>query len=196
MTMRPIHRAIVLVLILASGVSLLAASQTRTATADGTTADQWAANTGTKWEAVASDDGDTTYITESTQNEQQYFLRNAFDISAVANSIDITVGAVCKETSGEASIALKLGGFGPTSKALTTSYATYEETWTTNPENSNTEWTEAQVESTAGTGANIRQGGVQLLSASTTARCTYWYMRVDYTDAATGHRNRLLLGVG
>lgn len=157
------------------------------------------ANTGSREDAVATSDADTTYLVMSTTDDSTYFTVPAFSITAVAGSIDVLVSEECKLASGAMRHfpGLKVGGtdYSPTAYAMTSSYVVNTTTWGTNP-HSSAEWLEEDVEQTGGT-HQISQviANADQMAGGDEVRCTEIAISVSYTTP-TGYRNLITLGVG
>ncbi len=143
--------------------------------------DQWVANSGTKVAAIATDDSDTLYISESTNGEKQSFVFANAGISpgAVVNSVTLNVRT---KRDGGSNSAIRLfvekgtGGADydeGSNKTAGSSYSTASQTWNTNPFTSS-DWTAAEVN------AWTSRFGVRLNDADA-ARVTYAEVVVDYT---------------
>ena len=157
------------------------------------------ANTGTREAAVAPSDGDATYITMSTSDDSTYFTVPAFAISAVAGSIDVSVSEECKLASGAMQHypGIKVNGidYSPTAYAMTSGYVVNTTTWATNP-NTAAEWLEAEVEQISGAQLEQVIANAAQMTGGDEVRCTEIAIMVTYTNAATGHTQRTLVGVG
>jgi len=132
------------------------------------------------WEDVddteTGGDGDTTYV-ENTTGSSKIDLYNLSDVTSVSGKgkiNSVTVYIRCKESgkNGWAYTQIKTNGtaYAGTEETLTTSYATYNTAYTTNPQSGN-EWTWEEI--------NALQAGVDPRKG----RCTQVWVVVDYTPA-------------
>ncbi|QLG69612.1 MAG: internalin, putative [Candidatus Woesebacteria bacterium] len=145
--------------------------------------DQWTANVGDKVTAVSTNDGDTTYITNSGNGQRQSFTFSNAGVPAGATINSVTLNVVAKEGQGGAKLKL-LVEKGPSDgdrsvgsdNNLTGSYATYSRVMPTNPF-TGAAWTLAEVNSWS------VKFGVEN-SANKTAIVTQIYLIVDYTEAS------------
>ena len=160
------------------------ATQTRYPTGIGYT-DGWTANTGSKVDAVQSNDGDTTYITRS--GNTQAFTYTAFDINA--SSIEkVSITAVNKDVTIGTALRgfLRIGGVTYGWPGFATPDGVYEAhsvEWLTNPA-AGSAWQEEDVE---GTGSNpLQQFGVNAYQVGYEVWVTELYITVTYTAAAGG----------
>jgi len=174
-----------LLVMLPTSVSAATVSVTPSAAGDET---NLIPNTGTNWEAVATSDGDTTYVESDTSDTYLTDLYNLDDTTTAPGEINsVTVyfsaRALSTPTQASAYTRIKTSGttYDGTAQTLTTSYATYSTAYTTNPQSGN-EWTWKEI--------NDLQAGVGLRRALTTgkgssrpSRCTQVWVVVDYTPA-------------
>lgn len=146
-----------------------------TLTASGPGAASWTATGGTAdYLNLLTNDGDNTYYRTTTNNA--YHTNAIHDVSSsLTGTIDsVTVYGVCR---GEAAnnrmrLVLRISGTnydGATEHTLTTSYATYSETWTTNPAGGS--WTWAAI--------NSMEAGFKSTAITTGQRCTQLYVVVS-----------------
>ncbi|MBI5127730.1 hypothetical protein HZA76_04725 [Candidatus Roizmanbacteria bacterium] len=145
--------------------------------------DEWIANTGTKVNAVSTNDGDTTYITNSTNGQRQSFTFSSSSISAGSSINSVTLNVIAKEGEGGSKLKLLVekGSLVAdrsvgSDNNLTGSYATYSRIMTTNPFTS-AAWTLSEVNSWT-VKFGVENG------ANKIARVTQIYLIVDYTDSA------------
>ncbi len=142
--------------------------------------DQWTANSGTKVAAVATNDSDTLYISESTNGEKQSFVFANAGISpgAVVNSVRLNVRT---KRDGGSNSTIRLfveKGLGGTdydegsNKTAGSSYSTESQTWNTNPFTGD-DWTAAEVN------AWTSRFGVRL-NDTDAVRVTYAELVVDF----------------
>ncbi|MFH1111482.1 MAG: VWA domain-containing protein [Patescibacteria group bacterium] len=143
--------------------------------------DLWTANTGTKVNAVATNDGDASYIDASNNNDRQSFtVANAgIPTNSIINSV--TLNAVAKYSGGSTRIQLLVeNGTGinnrktDSSHALSSSYTAYTRAMTINPF-TGIAWTVAEVN------AWTVRFGVVKSNSSNSARVTQLSVTVDYT---------------
>lgn len=199
--------AVALVYIVLISAVVFAATQDRLPTGDSSGSNTWTASSaGSKFEDVddpiGTPDDDTTYISIAESGGAQQFTFSAFDIPNGATINSVSVLFRCKSPNG-GDVTLRprvrVGGTdnGHSPLTMTTSYANYTRSFTTNPVTT-VAWTEADVE---GTGANpLQEFGVTdsgSISAGESVQCTQIYATVDYTGGSAGTSGRiLLLGVG
>ena len=146
---------------------------------------------GSNWDKVTSNDGDTTYVMNDTVVGSRYDLYNLGDTTAKGIINSVTVSVVCRGTSAATNkktyvyTKLKTGGVeynGTESVAVPTIYTTYSTVYNTNPGGGN--WTWSQVNSLQA-GVNIR-----VENTANEGRSTYVYVTVNYSCPFDG----LLLG--
>ena len=149
--------------------------------------DQWTVNTGTKTYAVGqTDSDDTTYISASSNNQSETFVLPNVNVPSGATINSVNLYAIARESSGDASIKLRVengtsGGHqdDSTSYNLTSSYATYSRSMTTNPLTGYA-WTVSEVNNWT-----TRFGVVRSNSSGGTPRVTQIYIVVSYTFNGT-----------
>ncbi len=125
----------------------------------------------------ASQNGDTDYVTNpaGTTKIDLYALEN--HTTETLYILGVTVYIYAKVTGSVGTqnsyIKIKTGGtqYDSTVKYLSTSYALYSHTWTTNP-NTSAAWTWTNID-------NL-QAGLQLFSSDEQQRCTQLYVVVSY----------------
>ena len=122
-----------------------------------------------------------------------YALPDHSSESGTINSVTAVMVAkyVMRISTGAPRIQVNGTNYGNAAGGLTTSYATYSQTWATNP-NSGVAWTWSDIDAL--------QAGCVLTGArrSGDARATQIYIEVDYTEGggAAFKQSRALLGVG
>jgi hypothetical protein len=140
-------------------------------------------NTGSNYAATdeTSSDGDTTYVYRSstTAAYDTYIVPDTTLSGLTIQSITVHIVARENTYNGYARPYILIGGTGyyPSSyNFLTTSYAEYTNTWTTNP-NTSTSWTWANI--------NSLEIGVQMYAQYSTyaPRCTQAWVEIIYTPA-------------
>lgn len=140
--------------------------------------DDWTANTGTRVSAVNSNDGDTSYIDTSAAIETFDVTDAGIPAGSIINSVTIT--AVARGTAGGATLALVAENGGApnigTTNSLTTNYATYTRTMTTNV--SGNPWTLAEVN------AWTTRFGVRASNGAAAVRVTQFFVTVNYSPTA------------
>jgi hypothetical protein len=142
------------------------------------------------WQNVDEEvsDDDTTRL--GADNTNQNWYRDLYNLPAHSGSgtiNSVTVYANCKgmstPTQTSLKIAIKTGGTAYESSEITvtTSYALYSNTWTTNPY-TGVAWTWDDIDALQA-GINMRR----CINSSTNSntRCTQVYVEVDYTAAVT-----------
>jgi len=131
------------------------------------------------WQACTSDDGDTSYV-YTTNSNWQTDLYNLSDVSLAGtiNSVTVYIRARANtnptQTSAQTAIRTRNNTYYGTEITLTTSYAVYSTTYTTNPRGG--AWTWAQI--------NALQAGARLrrpAGTNTQSRVTQVWVVVDYT---------------
>jgi uncharacterized repeat protein (TIGR01451 family) len=156
--------------------------------------DLWTANTGTKVDAVASNDGDSTFITStSTTGDAQTFSFPGAAVPAgvVVNSVTLTALAKVDSSFGEIQLLAENGTSPVANKpgvdtvSNTASYAPVTWTMATNPI-THAAWTAADVNSWA------MNFGVANVSAFSGAKVTQIFLSVDYTVLPTSAPNPAL----
>jgi predicted CxxxxCH...CXXCH cytochrome family protein len=140
---------------------------------------------------VVTDDGDTSYARTTTAGAYHFNTLDDIDSSITGTINSVTVYAVCR---GEAAnnkirLALRIGGTnydGATEHTLQTTYATYSQTWTTNPAGGAWTWTTI----------NGMEAGVKSTAIATATRCTQIYVAVDApgTNPDIGSGTKLVWG--
>ncbi len=138
---------------------------------------QWTANTGTDVTAVTSNDNDTSYIDNSVSLDTFAVPNAAVPAGSTINSV--TISTVARSTTAGASLHLiteKSGAVSldPSPKTLTTSYATYMRSMTTDP-STGSAWTLAEVN------AWTTKFGVRTINGTQTPRVTQLSVLVSYT---------------
>lgn len=164
--------------------SVRAAATTLTPTGIGNY-NEWAANTGTKTDAVATSDVDVTYIKATNTDKRQSFSFPGMGIPADASINSVTLYAMVRKTDNAATKIFLFAENGTSTGnrkyspefTLSTSYASVNYPMATNPFTTNA-WTATEVNSWT---TNF---GVEL-SSNKEARVTQIYIVVDYTLAAT-----------
>ncbi len=134
----------------------------------------------TNWEACTSDDGDTSYVfnTTNTWTYDSYSIQNAAGSSGTINwvRVYIKVRATVLPNQTSARTRLRIGGvnYNGTATTITTSYAEYFTQYANNP-TTNTAWTWTNI--------NDLQAGVGLRRPHNTgeSRCTRVCVVVSYT---------------
>lgn len=166
----------------------------------------WTASSGTDEfamvnETIAATNGDTTYVQNNTAfNVYAIFFKSSCDVPAGATVTSVRVRIIVKDSgvaSPQCSVRLRVNGTNyeiTGATATTTTYQTFTDTWTTNP-NTAAAWVLADAN---GTGSAPVQGfgaRCDTLARMTTADITY-----TYTPAAGGTTPLILfstlLGVG
>jgi len=144
--------------------------------------DQWTANSGTKETAVSANDGDTTYITNSTNAQRQSFVFSNAGVPAGATINSVTLYAIAKEGEGGSKLKLLVEkGTLVTDRSLgsdnnlTGSYVAYSRAMTTNPF-TGVAWSLAEVN-----GWTVKFGVEN--GANKIARVSQLYLIIDYTEA-------------
>lgn len=146
----------------------------------------------TKWacvdDPIGSHDSATTYVYRQTSNSNQMFEYTDFNINSTAIT-NIILTYICQYTGGDglnivARIQVNGTEYTGTADAITTSWASYSNTWTTNP-NTSLAWTEADVEGTGA--APLQEFGINPTSivAGEEAQCTQVYITVTYDATPT-----------
>jgi hypothetical protein len=141
-------------------------------------------------DAVGAPDDDTTYVSTAVSDKIERFNRAAFALpaGAVISAVDVVVR--CKMTAGTGNIrplSLVNGSttFFGSPQAVSTSWATYTGTLTTNP-GTTVAWTKADVEGTSGTPLDAYVGFYSHNLAGGTLRLSACYIAVTYTVPAAG----------
>lgn len=144
--------------------------------------------------AVAANNGNTSFIFEGANNNAQSFVfPGTIPTNAIVNSVTLNVVAKKSSLLGilPAPGTVKMKFFaenGPTpsdrfvigtEKTMTTNYATYSETMTTNPD-TGLSWTDDEVNGSAMNFGVFRSNGVEYV------RATQIYVTVDYTPDTDG----------
>lgn len=197
--------AIVAVLMCGLVAVLFAAQTTQLPTGDNTHLNWTALGGGTFFsevdDPVGANDGDTTYDSAPAGTTDPLdFTRAAVAIPIGATIDSVQVVVIAKMTAGTGQlrpyiITNAAAQAGPAGfQNLTTSYASYTDTWTTNPETA-VAWTKADVEGTSGNAlvsrvlfypGNILGGSI---------RVTQVYIAANYTTAVGRPPRGLLTGV-
>jgi hypothetical protein len=164
------------------------ALQTRVPDSDVDTSDWTGSAGGTKAllidETIAAQDGNTTYVQNNSGFNVFLLCQSSSTVSASAvASVTVRVHAIIGANTPQMSVRLRVNGtaFEITGAvSLTGSYATYEDTWTTNPDTA-ASWV---VNDVNGSGAAPIQGfGCR---AEDGARVTAIELVVDYTPSGGG----------
>ena len=142
----------------------------------------WDANTGTKVLAVATNDADTTYIAPKVMAET-YTLAPA-NIPIGATNISVTLHAIAKRSSGTTANIALMAENGVASAVngghtLTTSYADYTWTMSTNPLGG--AWTASEVN-----GWTTKFGVLNTSAPGNVPRVTELYAAVSYSMVTPG----------
>lgn len=157
-----------------------------TMTASGSGAQSWTALGGTvDYLNLLTNDADTTYYWTTANNA--YHTNAIHDISSsVSGTVDtVTVYGVCRgeATGNTMRLVLRIGGTnydGATNNSLTISYATYSQTWATNPAGGSWTWT----------AINGMEAGFKSTTMASVQRCTQMYIAVSASgtnfDIGTG----------
>jgi uncharacterized repeat protein (TIGR01451 family) len=160
-------------------------SDTHAATGDNNTS--WSVNTGTRWQAVNSLDGDTTYVYSTAATTRQRFNFTAFTVPAAATNIAVSVVYVAREpVAGVNQItgSLRMGGTnyegGTGTYDPTTAYTSYTTTWTTDPSTGGA-WTVAQANTA------IQAFGVYQGTRANQVNVTYCYVKVTYSTTVVNN---------
>jgi hypothetical protein len=111
---------------------------------------QWTPNAGANWDRVddATEDGDTTYVSDSTAGDTDlYNLTNPSSSATIIRAVKVITTAR-KADAGAQNLELLVKSGTTTDasapKAITDSYAEYNETWLQNPDTS-ADWTIADL---------------------------------------------------
>ncbi|MEM2759881.1 MAG: hypothetical protein QXN83_00450 [Nitrososphaerales archaeon] len=153
--------------------------------------DQWTLGAGsTKVNAVNSNDGDTTYIATSTNNNRQTFGFEGANVPSGSIINSVTVNVIARKTGSPgvtfAIVAEKDTPGGDisdgTNNSLTTTYATYSRVMVTNPF-SGSAWTVSEVNNWVNSADNkaIKFGVKHTQAQVREARVTQIQVVVDYT---------------
>ena len=145
------------------------------------TPDAWSANSGTKPDAVATDDSDTLYIEPDSAGASQQFTLSDSSVIGTTDMIPVvTVTAIIKATTStplDVTASLSDGTnvlSGGTLMISSTSYATYEWEFSLTPDNAGA-WAIADLNSLE----------VRLTASATNVRCTKLTVVATYYKTTT-----------
>lgn len=146
--------------------------------------DSWVANSGTKTNAISSNDSDTTYISSSTNAQRQSFAFSGASVPAGSTINSVSFNVIAKEVQSGSKIKLMVEkGLNPSdrftggSNSLSGTYATYSLDLTNNPFTSSA-WTVSEVN------AWTTKFGIEN-DANKTAAITQMYVIVYYSESGS-----------
>ncbi len=148
--------------------------------------DDFQTNTGTKWSAVNANDGDTSFVSP-TSNTQTFAFTTGTAVPPGASITSVVLTAVGKDQNGNSSISLLAEkGAGVANQNigavqnLTTNYANYTQSWPINPF-TGVGWTPAEINAGA-----VKFGVIRNSGGTAPARITNMFLTVNYTSAPVG----------
>jgi peptidoglycan/xylan/chitin deacetylase (PgdA/CDA1 family) len=147
---------------------------------------------GNKYDAVVTNDGDSTYISETSDNDAQTFTFPGTGVPAGSTINSVTINVVARHNSGSSNPRIKLRaekGSHTYDRSdsgdmnLTSSYAPYSWTLTSNPFTHN-QWTLAEVNAWSTRFGVVKTDG-SFSGSGNNIRVTQISVSVDYSPALT-----------